>query len=244
MYTKNGYKKDNDSRAHANFVAQTSRNAKQEFTIEDNRPLSLKQRKLQQVMNNHQRVRQMVKWHSSNTTAAGALPAALNAGYVLASANPTAKPAMPAWVTARVQQENPWDPAAERAISDAKADTAWGNLPLAAHAHIPDEAAWKQNKSNQDYNNRYAVHQAQWPITAAAKWLNAKWNDGWNNDSGDLPGISGAAGYVEYYAAPTGVIGVEGFWGRNRILRNTGLGAYENNWWATDDHYDSFTRIT
>ncbi|MEH2027375.1 eCIS core domain-containing protein [Nostoc sp.] len=188
---------------------------------------------------------QMVPWNSANTTAVGGLSSSLNAGYALATASPNARPAVPPWVTNRVAADNPWNDSTERAESDKTALDAWNRLPKSAQDKIPDEITWKMNRSDKDYNNRMTVHHNQWPITAAAKWLTASWNAPWNNNDSDLPGLAGAGGYAEYYAEPTGAIAAEGFWGRNRIVRDTtGAGPHANHWWATSDHYNNFTRVT
>lgn len=223
----------------------------------DNRPETLVQRRLKAIAQNssinkpNQFPLQMVAWDPASTVAAGALSAPLAAAYALAQANPAAKPAQPAWVTARAQAADPWNAVAERAVSDAHAITKWGELNAVAQGHIQaspaGEAGWKTAKSDAHYNLRMGSKQNQWPITAAAKWgaAEAKWADPWTNKDGDLPGVANAGGYAEYYAEPSGVVAVEGFWGRNRIVHDTtGAGTYANNWWATDDHYTTFNRIT
>ena len=71
-----------------------------------------------------------------------------------------------------------------------------------------------------------------------------KWNAVFNNLDGDLPGVKGAGGYGEYYAEPgPGDLIQDGFWGRNRVLHCSQAGPYQNSWWATADHYTTFTKV-
>ncbi|WP_445627015.1 eCIS core domain-containing protein [Nostoc sp. DSM 114167] len=186
---------------------------------------------------------QMVPWNAANTTPVGSLSSSLSAGYALATTSPNARPPAPSWVTDRVAEDNPWNEDTERIVSENVALDAWNKLPVNAKARN-DETTWRNARSEKDYNNRMNVHKNQWSINAQRRWLTASWNVSWNNNDGDLPGLAGAGGYAEYYAQPTGVIAAEGFWGRNRIVRDTtGAGPHANHWWATSDHYNNFTRI-
>lgn len=87
---------------------------------------------------------------------------------------------------------------------------------------------------------------------------NSHWNVAFANNDG-LPGTKGAGGYKEYYAEmdqTTQTTGGHKFWGKNRIVHNvSGLTnaniltdptdvQYADKWYASDDHYITFSLIT
>jgi hypothetical protein len=84
------------------------------------------------------------------------------------------------------------------------------------------------------------------------------WAKAFTNNEG-LPGTKGAGGYKEYYAEmdqTTSTTSNHKFWGKNRIVHNvSGLTnallladatdvQYANKWYASSDHYTTFTLIT
>jgi hypothetical protein len=74
------------------------------------------------------------------------------------------------------------------------------------------------------------------------------WGSAHKNNGGLLPGVTGAGGYVEYYAQPAADVAayVESHQkqplGKNRILRQTNA-AGKSYYWASTDHYTSVTFI-
>lgn len=71
------------------------------------------------------------------------------------------------------------------------------------------------------------------------------WGSTHNNNSGLLPGVKGAGGYVEYYARPA--TDLAAYWqahqkqplGKNRIIKQVNVSG-KTYWWASPDHYNSY----
>jgi len=192
----------------------------------------------------------------------------LQAGLALAQAHPAKldDANVPAWVAARVDKE--WGekqlPAFTTLWQQQKANVlAKQSLTKLKRKPTADELAAAEidvranNQADLDLyvQNKLPDAMSGWKKTQLAERtevLQKKWAETWANNSG-LPGVKGAGGYQEYYAGPdpaSSTLSDHKFFGKNRILHNvsglpaTADAAYANKWYATGDHYVTFTLIT
>jgi len=189
---------------------------------------------------------QRTPW-AGETTAAGGLNQQLQQGLALAQANPNALPAKPAWLLVRVQAEITEEFNNNRATYTADIGKKWDDTPglqgkFTRAAWIDQRLPLQQDMMLKGAPVRVKQRTGEQPGVPVADQF--KWNAVFNNLDGDLPGVKGAGGYGEYYAEPgPGDLIQDGFWGRNRVLHCSQAGPHQNSWWATGDHYTTFTKV-
>jgi hypothetical protein len=98
--------------------------------------------------------------------------------------------------------------------------------------NIATEKSWLKFKKGLDHSLKKEVTDRE---------AEYKWGDWFQNSDGNLPGVAGAGGYLEYYAEPNLLHHTAGgFWGANRIL----AGVVSGKVWVTENHYQNFTRVS
>jgi len=118
-------------------------------------------------------------------------------------------------------------------------------LAQAKPGAVPDPLPnWLNAKYDRlDTEPNVAIYNAK-----ARKQYKHKWARPFANLSGDLPGVIGLGGYLEYYAEPSpsakeNMEATGQRFGTNRILKQTNA-VGKTYWWATADHYDNVSFIT
>jgi hypothetical protein len=145
------------------------------------------------------------------------LNAPLRAALTLAQAHPSKAPPLPAWLSTEVKLDD------------------------GAGGFVFRPSPGKRGAGTYPTRPRYLKeHKEQYQ---------KQWASPHMNFAGLLPGTRGAGGYLEYYAEPSPNAAQAAYdgqqrFGSNRILQQQNATGSHDYWWATGDHYASFSFIS